>query len=76
MTFALSPLRLPIPNIRAVQRPLPALRLAPDPIERAVELDETCRPVPASHRDLTIPDVVPPQRFSWRRPPRVRGRAS
>ncbi|MFC0681876.1 hypothetical protein ACFFGH_28925 [Lysobacter korlensis] len=75
-TFALPPLRLPFPNIRAVQRPLPKVQPAADPVQQAADLDESCRPVPASSRDLTIPDVVPPQRSSWRRPLRIRGRES
>ncbi|MDQ4138030.1 MAG: hypothetical protein M3116_04205 [Actinomycetota bacterium] len=74
--FAVPPLSLPFPNIRAVERALPAVQQTADPVEQAAELDETCRPVAASNRDLTIPDIVPLQRSSRRGPRRIRGRAS
>jgi hypothetical protein len=76
MSFALPPLRLPFGNFRALDRRPPVVQPTPDPVVQASALDETSRPVPASFRDLTIPDVVPLQRRWWRRPPRIRGRAS
>jgi hypothetical protein len=75
-TFALPPLRLPFTGLRAVKMPAPALRPVHEPVEHALELDETWRPVPASTRDITIPDLMPPERASWRRPRAVRRRAS
>jgi hypothetical protein len=79
-TFAIKPLHLHLPNVRALSRPLsatqPSAPPAVDPVEQAAEFDASCRPVPASYRDLTIPGVVPMQRSSWRRPRPIRGRAS
>ena len=75
-TFALPPLRLPLTGLRAVRLPAPARRPLHDPVEHALELEESWRPVPASIRDVMIPDVVPPARASWRRPRTLRRRAS
>ena len=75
-TFALPPLRLPRPNIRSVPGLLPIRRPEPEPVASQADPDEVSRPVSASSRELTIPDVVPAQRASWRRPARIRGRAS
>jgi hypothetical protein len=77
MTFALPPLHLPATKRFAVepQAAAPA-QPTPEPVQAAAALDETSRPVSATFRDLTIPDLLPPQRASWRRPRSVRGRAS
>ena len=74
MTFAIPKLHLP-----ATRRfPAEPKRGAatPEPLQTADKLDESSRPVSATSRDLTIPDILPPQRASWRRARSIRGRAS
>jgi hypothetical protein len=75
-TFAVRPLRLPSPNIRAVEHSKPAAAPEAEPVEHAAELDETSRPVSAGSRELTIPNLVPLDRHSRRRSGQLRGRAS
>lgn len=75
-TFALPPLRLPFTGLSAVQLPEPARRQLHEPVQHALELDESWGPVSATVRDVVIPEVVPPERSSWRRPRALRRRAS
>jgi hypothetical protein len=75
-TFALPPLRLPFAGLRARTQPAPAARKVHDPVQHALELDETWRPVPATTREIMIPEILPRERASWRRPREPRRRAS
>ena len=77
MTFAVPPLHLPATRRFATE---PQRAASTEPESEAVvpvpDLEKTTRPVSAAFRDLTIPDVVPIERHSWRRQRQVRRRAS
>jgi hypothetical protein len=77
MTFAVPPLHLPATR-RFATEPQPAAptRPAAEAVVPVADLEKTTRPVSAAFRDLTIPDVVPIERHSWRRQRRVRRRES
>ena len=71
-TFAVPPLHLP-PTRRLPAEPRPTAASPAEAVEAAA-LGESYRPVSATSRDLTIPDIVPHGPTTTRR--RFRGRAS
>lgn len=77
MNFAVPPLSLPATR-RLTAEPQTSAPAQPEPerAQPAAAPEETSSPVAATYRDLTIPDILPAQRASWRRPRHIQRRAS
>jgi hypothetical protein len=70
--LALAYLHLPFVRRRTGAAPT-APQPLPEPVVPLTEFDESCRPVSAWQRDMTLPDLVPADASSRWRPRRRRG---